>query len=68
MRNSKVLKAICYILIPFLVLAILLPTIYESAKDDLLRNEENSNINFFETDEFLSRYMLKLSKDRKSVV
>ena len=47
MRNSKVLKAICYILIPFLVLAILLPTIYESAKDDLLRNEENSNINFF---------------------
>ena len=68
MRNSKVLKAICYILIPFLVLAILLPTIYESAKDDLLRNEENSNINFFETDEFLSRYMLKLSNNARNLI
>lgn len=68
MRNSKILKAICYILIPFLILAILLPMLYETAKEDLVESEKNSQINFFETDDFLSRYMYKLSNNARNLI
>ena len=68
MRNSKVLKGICYILIPFLVLAITLPMMYETSKEELLRRKKEENINYFETDSFLSRYMSKLSHKSKNLI
>lgn len=68
MRNSKVLKGICYILIPFLVLAITLPMMYETSKEELLRSKKEENINYFETDSFLSRYMSKLSHKSKKLI
>lgn len=68
MRNSKILKCISYILIPFLVLAITLPMLYETAKEDMIREEHQKNINFFETDIFLSRYMYKLSNNAKKLI
>lgn len=68
MRNSKVLKAICYVLIPFLVLAIILPMLYETLKEELVRSKTNENVNYFETDSFLSRYMNKLSYKSKKLI
>lgn len=68
MRNSKVLKGICYVLIPFLVLAITLPMLYETAKEDLIKNKQEENINYFETDNFLSRYMNKLSYKARKII
>lgn len=68
MRNSKIFKGICYILIPFLVLAIILPMLYETAKEDLARSKAEENINYFETDSFLSRYMNKLSNKSRKLI
>lgn len=68
MRNSKILKGLCYILIPFLVLNILLSMIYETAKENLIEEKAEDNINFFETDEFLSRYMYKLSNSARKLI
>lgn len=68
MRNSKVLKGICYVLIPFLVLAITLPMLYETSKEELVRSKKEENINYFETDSFLSRYMNKLSYKSKKLI
>lgn len=68
MRNSKILKGICYILIPFLVLAIILPMLYETAKEDLIRSQAEEKINYFETDNFLSRYMNKLSNKSRNLI
>lgn len=68
MRNSKVLKGICYVLIPFLVLAIILPMLYETSKEELVRSKKEENINYFETDNFLSRYMSKLSYKSKRLI
>lgn len=68
MRDSKVLKGICYVLIPFLVLAITLPMLYETAKEDLIRNKQEESINYFETDSFLSSYMNKLSYKARKII
>lgn len=68
MRNSKILKCISYILIPFLVLGIILPVLYESSKEDLIQEKERSEINFFETDTFLSKYMYELSDNARKLI
>lgn len=68
MRNSKVLRCISYILIPFLILAIILPMLYETAKEELIEKKEEQNINFFETDQFLSKYMYKLSNNASKLI
>ncbi len=68
MRNSKILKGICYILIPFLILGIVLPVLYESTKEDLIQENKEDEINFFETDTFLSKYMYELSNSAKRLI
>ena len=59
MRESKILKSISYILIPFLILIILLSLFYEFGKDifiDDFKEEE-----YFNSDEFLVKYMNEIS-------
>ena len=41
---------------------------YETSKEELLRRKKEENINYFETDSFLSRYMSKLSHKSKNLI
>ncbi len=42
--------------------------LYETAKEDLVESKAQQDINFFESDEFLSRYMYKLSNNARKLI
>ena len=57
MRNSKILKIICYITLPILIGIIILSTFYIVLKDATYYSTEE----YFNSEDFLSSYMSKLS-------
>lgn len=61
MKNSKVLKMICYITIPILFLAFYISIFYQMGKDNYSNIAEDNYKEYFESDNFLSTYMHILS-------
>ncbi len=57
MRNSKILKIICYITLPIFIGIIILATFYIELKDSTYYSTEE----YFNSEDFLSTYMSKLS-------
>ena len=66
MKESKFLKAISYILIPFLVLIIVLSVFYEFGKD--IYGEKIDTSTYFKTDTFLNMYMSELSNEVQRLI
>lgn len=67
MRESKILKAISYVIIPILILMIILSFIYQFGKESF-KDEPRYNSDFFQSDGFLSIYMGCLSEQVKSMI
>ncbi len=61
MRNSKLLKGLCYCLIPILILILTVSIVFEFSKNGYYEYSENYEENYFQTDDFLSNYMGNLS-------
>lgn len=57
MKKSKVLKVVCYMLLPILIGVIIIATIYTGINDSTYYNEEK----YFESESFVSMYMNRLS-------
>lgn len=68
MRNSKFLKCISYVLIPFLVLVILLSALYAISKDDVMLYNSEEVSNYFESDAFLSSFMSRMSFQARRLI
>ncbi|MBR3832467.1 MAG: HAMP domain-containing histidine kinase [Mycoplasmataceae bacterium] len=66
MRESKFLKTISYILIPFLILIIGLSLFYEFGKDIFL--DDFNEAEYFDSDTFLTTYMYEISKNAESLI
>jgi len=67
MRNSKILKIICYISIPILVLILAISLFYEICKEQYLNNTMNNNM-YFQSDDFVFSYMQALSRETKNLI
>lgn len=70
MVNSKLLRTLCYILIPVLALIILLSALYEldvKERNEYLENTYN-NENYFNSDSFLYDYMYTLFSEAKELI
>lgn len=65
MKNSKILKAICYILIPVILLILSISIFYQVSKD-IAASEESSE--YFNSDTFLSNYMLELASEADDLI
>lgn len=65
MKNSKILKAICYILIPVILLILSISIFYQVSKD-ITAAEEPSE--YFNSDTFLSNYMLELASEADDLI
>ena len=59
MRESKILKFICYLIIPILVLNIILSVFYQFGRESF-ENKEKYDKTYFQSDNFLSSYMKRL--------
>lgn len=68
MRNSKFLKALCYCLIPILILILTISIIFEVSKNEYYTYSENYDENYFQTDDFLSSYMNSLSSEAHHLI
>lgn len=66
MRESKILKAISYCLIPVLVLIIGMSIFYEFGKEAY--NNEIDTSTYFKTDSFLQMYMSELSGEAQRLI
>ncbi len=66
MKESKFLKAISYILIPFLILIIGLSLFYEFGKDAF--NDDLNEAEYFNSDTFLVTYMNEISRKAESLI
>lgn len=65
-RNSSILKIICYILIPFLVATILLSMIYISMKDEF-GYLKNGKATYIQTDNFGYNYLSNIIYEVRSI-
>ena len=66
MKESKTLKAISYILIPFLILIIGLSLFYEFGKDAFINDFDEKE--YFNSDTFLTSYMYEISRNAESLI
>lgn len=66
MKESKILKAISYILIPFLILIIGLSLFYEFGKDAFTNDFDEKE--YFNSDTFLITYMSEISRKAESLI
>lgn len=66
MKESKTLKAISYILIPFLILIIGLSLFYEFGKDAFINDFDEKE--YFNSDTFLITYMSEISRKAESLI
>lgn len=66
MKESNFLKAISYILIPFLILIIGLSLFYEFGKEILIDDFDEAE--YFNSDTFLVAYMDKISRSAESLI
>ena len=66
MKESKILKAISYILIPSLILILGLSLFYEFGKDAFI--DEFDEAEYFNSDDFLVTYMSEISRKAESLI
>ena len=66
MKESKFLKTISYILIPFLILILGLSLFYEFGKDAFIDDFDEAE--YFNSDTFLTTYMYEISRNAESLI
>ena len=66
MKESKFLKTISYILIPFLILILGLSLFYEFGKDAFIDDFDEKE--YFNSDVFLTTYMYEISRNAESLI
>ena len=67
MRESRILKIICYILIPILVLLLGVSLFYEACKEKYLNTSIDDKL-YFQSDDFVYSYMVELSKETRDLI
>lgn len=68
MKNSKLLRVLCYILIPVLIVILSFSIFYEVAAYRKERQESVYSDKYFESDEFLYEYIFYLSDDAERLI
>ncbi len=68
MRNSKILKGICYITIPILFLCFVISVLYQIEKDNYSNVVEDDCKEYFESSSFLANYMNILSNNANNLI
>lgn len=67
MRENKLLRLICYIFIPILILIMCVSMLYMASKEELMV-EDKYDSSFFESDDFLQAYMYRLSRESEYLI
>lgn len=67
MKESKILKILCYIIIPILFLNIILSLFYQLSKDSF-NKESKYDKNYFQSDSFLHSYMQRLASEANNLI
>lgn len=65
MKESKVLKGFCYVLIPVILLILFISVSYQICKDIAIMDNSPE---YFSSDEFLSNYMCALASDASNLI
>lgn len=67
MRESKLLKSICYLLVPILIGILVLSILYGLDKKGY-DSKEIEDLSYFNTDAFLNNYMTALSRETENLI
>ena len=68
MKNSKILRLLCYILIPILVAILLISVVYTYLKDRNQAQAEFYENNYFNSDYFLVQYMFEVGNAAQELI